>query len=57
MLGVTGKPITGKGGKMKVKKMHLAEVMPSPHGRRVIPRVTEEMKMDATKKLKRKIKV
>ncbi|XP_054850787.1 DNA topoisomerase 2-alpha isoform X2 [Eublepharis macularius] len=56
MLGATGKPIKGKGGKVKVKKLHLEEVMPSPHGRRVVPRVTEEMKMDATKKLKRKIK-
>ncbi|XP_077169268.1 DNA topoisomerase 2-alpha isoform X2 [Paroedura picta] len=56
LLGAAGKPIKGKGGKPKVKKMNLAEVMPSPHGRRVVPRVTEEMKMDATKKLKRKIK-
>ncbi|XP_048373164.1 DNA topoisomerase 2-alpha [Sphaerodactylus townsendi] len=57
MLGVAGKPIKGKGGKPKVKKQNLTEVMPSPHGRRVVPRVTEEMKMDATKKLKRKIKI
>ncbi|XP_060111232.1 DNA topoisomerase 2-alpha [Heteronotia binoei] len=56
MLEAAGRPIKGKAGKLKVKKQHLAEVMPSPHGRRVIPRVTEEMKMDATKKLKRKIK-
>ncbi|XP_062993417.1 DNA topoisomerase 2-alpha isoform X2 [Elgaria multicarinata webbii] len=52
--GTTGKPIKGKGGKMKVKK--LQEIMPSPHGRRVIPRVTNEMKVEAEKKLKRKIK-
>ncbi|KAL8175960.1 UNVERIFIED_CONTAM: DNA topoisomerase 2-alpha [Gekko kuhli] len=56
MLGAAGRPIKGKGGKPKVKKLHLTEVMPSPHGRRVVPRVTQEMKMDATKKLKRKIK-
>ncbi|XP_015264938.1 PREDICTED: DNA topoisomerase 2-alpha-like [Gekko japonicus] len=56
MLGAAGRPIKGKGGKLKVKKLQLTEVMPSPHGRRVVPRVTEEMKMDATKKLKRKIK-
>ena len=55
MMGGTGKPTKGKGGKLKVKK--LQEVMPSPHGRRVIPRVTEEMKAGAEKKLKRKIKV
>ncbi|XP_020661519.3 DNA topoisomerase 2-alpha [Pogona vitticeps] len=54
MMGGTGKPTKGKGGKLKVKK--LQEVMPSPHGRRVIPRVTEEMKAGAEKKLKRKIK-
>ncbi|XP_042332431.1 LOW QUALITY PROTEIN: DNA topoisomerase 2-alpha [Sceloporus undulatus] len=54
MSGGASKPIKGKGGKPKVKK--LQEVMPSPHGRRVIPRVTEEMKADAEKKSKRKIK-
>ncbi|KAM6451890.1 DNA topoisomerase 2-alpha isoform 1-T2 [Liasis olivaceus] len=56
MLGTTGKPIKGKGGKVKVKKLQLQEIMPSPQGRRVIPRVTEEMKLGAERKLKRKIK-
>lgn len=54
MMGGTGKPIKGKGGKLKVIKKQ--EVMPSPYGRRVIPRVTDEMKAEAGKKLKRKIK-
>ncbi|KAF7239114.1 DNA topoisomerase 2-alpha, partial [Varanus komodoensis] len=54
LLAPTGKAGKGKGGKPKVKK--LQEIMPSPHGRRVIPRVTEEMKVEAEKKLKRKIK-
>lgn len=57
MLGVAGKPVKGKGAKLAVKKLKLQEIMPSPHGRRVIPRVTEEMKAEAEKKLKRKIKV
>ncbi|XP_003222506.3 DNA topoisomerase 2-alpha [Anolis carolinensis] len=51
----TSKATKGKGGKVKVKKQ-LQEVMPSPVGRRVIPRVTEDMKAGAEKKLKRKIK-
>lgn len=55
--GRAGKALKGKGGKLKVKKLQLAEVMPSPHGRRVIPRVTAEMKADAEKKTKKKIKV
>uniref|UniRef100_A0A8C0GZP7 DNA topoisomerase 2 n=1 Tax=Chelonoidis abingdonii TaxID=106734 RepID=A0A8C0GZP7_CHEAB len=53
---VAGKAVKGKGGKLKVKKLQLAEVLPSPHGRRVIPRVTAEMKADAEKKTKKKIK-
>ncbi|KAH0626856.1 hypothetical protein JD844_002113 [Phrynosoma platyrhinos] len=56
MSGGASKPIKGKGGKLKVKKLQLQEVMPSPYGRRVIPRVTEEMRADAEKKSKRKIK-
>ncbi|XP_061445305.1 DNA topoisomerase 2-alpha isoform X2 [Rhineura floridana] len=56
MSGTAGKPIKGKGGKLKVKKLQLQEIMPSPHGRRVVPRVTEEMKAGVEKKLKRKIK-
>ncbi|XP_044855661.1 DNA topoisomerase 2-alpha isoform X2 [Mauremys mutica] len=54
--GRAGKALKGKGGKLKVKKLQLAEVLPSPHGRRVIPRVTAEMKADAEKKTKKKIK-
>uniref|UniRef100_A0A8D0G650 DNA topoisomerase 2 n=1 Tax=Sphenodon punctatus TaxID=8508 RepID=A0A8D0G650_SPHPU len=58
MVGVAGKPVKGKGGKLKVKKMQLAEIMPSPHGRRIIPRVTAEMKAEVEKKkIKKKIKV
>ncbi|KAJ6660677.1 hypothetical protein lerEdw1_017674 [Lerista edwardsae] len=56
MVGVAGKPVKGKGGKLAVKKLKLQEIMPSPHGRRVIPRVTEEMKAEAEKKFKKKIK-
>uniref|UniRef100_A0A8D0DLJ7 DNA topoisomerase 2 n=1 Tax=Salvator merianae TaxID=96440 RepID=A0A8D0DLJ7_SALMN len=56
MAGVTSKAIKGKGGKPKVKKLQLQEVMPSPQGRRVVPRVTEEMKAGAEKKVKKKIK-
>lgn len=57
MMGVSGKPVKGKGGKLAVKKTQLKEIMPSPHGRRVIPRVTQEMKQEAEKKLKKKVKV
>lgn len=46
----------GKGGKGKGKKQ-MAEVLPSPSGKRVIPRVTIEMKAEAEKKIRRKIKV
>ncbi|XP_075378864.1 DNA topoisomerase 2-alpha [Mycteria americana] len=56
MAGFTGKPLNVKGGKTKVKKAQLSEVMPSPHGVRVVPRVTAEMKAEAEKRTKRKIK-
>lgn len=46
-----------KGGKGKGKKTQMAEVLPSPSGKRVVPRVTTEMKAEAEKKIKRKIKV
>ncbi|XP_028931374.1 DNA topoisomerase 2-alpha [Ornithorhynchus anatinus] len=52
--GLSGKAT--KGGKLKVKKTQLAEILPSPHGRRVIPRVTIEMKAEAEKKIKKKVK-
>uniref|UniRef100_A0A8C2W3B6 DNA topoisomerase 2 n=1 Tax=Chinchilla lanigera TaxID=34839 RepID=A0A8C2W3B6_CHILA len=48
--------LPGKGGKAKGKKTHMAEVMPSQQGVRVIPRVTTEMKAEAEKKIKKKIK-
>jgi DNA topoisomerase-2 len=35
----------------------MAEVLPSPQGKRVIPQVTVEMKAEAEKKIKKKIKV
>uniref|UniRef100_A0A8C6ZG45 DNA topoisomerase 2 n=1 Tax=Nothoprocta perdicaria TaxID=30464 RepID=A0A8C6ZG45_NOTPE len=54
MAGFTSKPLKAKGGKPKVKKMQLAEVMPSPHGERVVPRITAEMKAEAEKRTKRK---
>ncbi|XP_013929424.1 PREDICTED: DNA topoisomerase 2-alpha [Thamnophis sirtalis] len=56
MLGIKDKPNKGKGGKAKVKTLKLQEILPSPQGRRVIPRITEQMKLEAEKKLKRKIK-
>ncbi|XP_067824939.1 DNA topoisomerase 2-alpha isoform X2 [Heptranchias perlo] len=44
-----------KGGKGKIRKLQLEETMPSPQGRRVVPRVTTAMKAEATKKnIKRK---
>ncbi|XP_042529550.1 DNA topoisomerase 2-alpha isoform X3 [Dipodomys spectabilis] len=46
----------GKGGKAKGKKTQMMEVLPSPQGKRVIPQVTIEMKAEAEKKIKRKIK-
>ncbi|XP_068930320.1 DNA topoisomerase 2-alpha isoform X2 [Petaurus breviceps papuanus] len=53
-VGVVGK---GKAGaKPKAKKGQLAEVLPSPSGRRVVPRVTVEMKAEAEKKIRKKIK-
>lgn len=55
--GCVGKPLKVKGGKTKVKKLQAAEVMPSPHGIRVVPQITAEMKADAEKKTKRKVKV
>ncbi|XP_049634896.1 DNA topoisomerase 2-alpha [Suncus etruscus] len=45
-----------KGGKAKGKKTQLTEILPSPSGKRVIPVVTVEMKAEAEKKVKRKIK-
>ncbi|XP_030321753.1 DNA topoisomerase 2-alpha [Calypte anna] len=54
MAGLAGKPLKGKGGKAKVKKAQLAEVMPSPRGVRVVPRVTAEMKAEAEKRNKKK---
>ncbi|XP_004684279.1 PREDICTED: DNA topoisomerase 2-alpha isoform X2 [Condylura cristata] len=48
--------LPGKGGKAKGKKGQMAEVLPSPSGKRVIPRVTVEMKAEAEKKIKKKIK-
>ncbi|XP_014646199.1 PREDICTED: DNA topoisomerase 2-alpha [Ceratotherium simum simum] len=48
--------LPGKGGKAKGKKTQMAEVLPSPSGKRVIPQVTIEMKAEAEKKLKKKIK-
>ncbi|XP_031456500.1 DNA topoisomerase 2-alpha [Phasianus colchicus] len=60
MAGITGKPLKAKGGKQggkqKVTKAQLTEVMPSPHGIRVVPQITAEMKAEAEKKTKRKIK-
>lgn len=57
MAGVAGKPLKVKGGKVKVKKAQLPEVMPSTHGERVVPQITAEMKAEAEKRTKRKIKV
>ncbi|XP_029069141.1 DNA topoisomerase 2-alpha [Monodon monoceros] len=48
--------LPGKGGKAKGKKTQRAEVLPSPCGKRVIPQVTIEMKAEAEKKIKKKIK-
>ncbi|XP_058902464.1 DNA topoisomerase 2-alpha [Kogia breviceps] len=48
--------LPGKGGKAKGKKPQRAEVLPSPCGKRVIPQVTIEMKAEAEKKIKKKIK-
>ncbi|KAK2503893.1 hypothetical protein MC885_011414 [Smutsia gigantea] len=48
--------LRGKGAKAKGKKTQMAEVLPSPCGKRVIPQVTIEMKAEAEKKIKKKIK-
>ncbi|KAB1265796.1 DNA topoisomerase 2-alpha [Camelus dromedarius] len=48
--------LPGKGAKAKGKKTQMAEVLPSPCGKRVIPQVTIEMKAEAEKKIKKKIK-
>lgn len=56
MAGMTGKPIKGKVGKPKMKKLHLEETMPSPFGRRIVPQITSAMKADASKKLLKKKK-
>ncbi|XP_036052357.1 DNA topoisomerase 2-alpha [Onychomys torridus] len=48
--------LPGKGGKAKGKKAHVSEVLPSPSGKRVIPHVTMEMKAEAEKKIRKKIK-
>ncbi|XP_077108524.1 DNA topoisomerase 2-alpha [Ranitomeya variabilis] len=55
-LSLQGKVVKGKNGRPQVKKMQLQEILPSPHGRRVIPRVTTAMKAEATKKIQRRIK-
>ncbi|XP_060705039.1 DNA topoisomerase 2-alpha [Hemiscyllium ocellatum] len=49
-LAHVGKAVKGRGGKGKMKKLQLEETMPSPHGRRVVPRVTSAMKTEATRK-------
>ncbi|XP_010618301.1 DNA topoisomerase 2-alpha isoform X3 [Fukomys damarensis] len=48
--------LAGKGGKARGKKAQMADVLPSQQGTRVIPRVTTEMKAEAEKKIKKKIK-
>ncbi|XP_028674298.2 LOW QUALITY PROTEIN: DNA topoisomerase 2-alpha [Erpetoichthys calabaricus] len=50
------KVVKGKVGKSKVVKLAQQEVMPSPQGRRVVPRITTAMKVDATKKARKKVK-
>ncbi|XP_015687762.1 DNA topoisomerase 2-alpha [Protobothrops mucrosquamatus] len=54
MLEITDKPSKRKGA--KAKPQQLQEILSSPKGRRVIPQITEEMKLGAERKLKRKIK-
>ncbi|KAJ6666465.1 hypothetical protein lerEdw1_020188 [Lerista edwardsae] len=56
LAGMAGKPIKGKVGKPKLKKLHLEETMPSPFGRRIVPQITSAMKADASKKLLKKKK-
>ncbi|XP_040186944.1 DNA topoisomerase 2-alpha isoform X2 [Rana temporaria] len=54
---IQGKAGKSKSGKPQVKKLQHQETFPSPHGRRVVPRVTTAMKAEATKKItKKKIK-
>ncbi|XP_032890927.1 DNA topoisomerase 2-alpha isoform X1 [Amblyraja radiata] len=48
-----GKALKGKAGKGKAKRLHL-ETMPTPQGRRIVPRVTTAMKLDAGKKIIKK---
>lgn len=54
---MVGKPIKGKVGKPKMKKLQLEETMPSPFGRRIVPQITSAMKADASRKLLKKKKV
>ncbi|MGH0163741.1 UNVERIFIED_CONTAM: hypothetical protein FKN15_071314 [Acipenser sinensis] len=49
-------PLKGKAGKPKAVKLIQQETMPSPQGRRVVPRVTTAMKADASKKVKKRVK-
>ncbi|KAM8795340.1 DNA topoisomerase 2-alpha [Eudromia elegans] len=56
MVEFTSKSLKAKGGKTKVKKMQLIETKPSPHGVRVVPRITAEMKAEAEKRTKKKTK-
>ncbi|XP_063815858.1 DNA topoisomerase 2-alpha [Pseudophryne corroboree] len=51
-----GKAVKGKTGRVQIKKMQLQEILPSPHGRRIIPRVTSAMKAEASKKVKKRVK-
>ncbi|XP_075703179.1 DNA topoisomerase 2-alpha isoform X1 [Rhinoderma darwinii] len=55
-VSLKGKVVKGKSGRPQVKKMQLEEILPSPHGRRIIPRVTTAMKAEATKKVQRRVK-
>ncbi|XP_013005084.1 DNA topoisomerase 2-alpha isoform X2 [Cavia porcellus] len=48
--------LVGKGGKGKGKKAPAAETLPSLQGIRVVPRVTTEMKAEAEKKIRKKLK-
>ncbi|CAI9556265.1 unnamed protein product, partial [Staurois parvus] len=53
---IQGKVVKGKSGRPQMKKLQHQETFPSPHGRRVIPRITTAMKVEATKKIKKRIK-
>ncbi|XP_071112129.1 DNA topoisomerase 2-alpha-like isoform X2 [Haliotis cracherodii] len=48
------KPKSAKPGKQKARKMPIQETMPSPMGRRVVPRVDSAMKIKATKEAAKK---